>query len=349
MIEVIKDRDQWREQLSLTEHLDFYHTYDYHHLSKTENETPILIIYTNKKTRLALPLLLRNIENTDFKDAISVYGYAGILTLTMDNEFDKHQFHKELNSFFKQNKIVSVFSRLHPYLDHQETLLEGLGETTTLGKVVYIDLMDTLENQRKMYNKRMKTYLNKSRRLCTVIDSKSQNHIDAFIELYHENMKRVDADDSYFFDHSYFNRLMSSEGFTTKLMLCIDNESNTVVAGAVFIEKGKIVQYHLSGMDYDYFDLNAIKLIIDEMRIQTTRKGFEYLNLGGGRGSREDSLFHFKSSFSKNFREFKIWKYIVDQKAYTTLSEAHLGSTTADVVDDVEFFPAYRAKVKIEL
>lgn len=348
MIEVIKDRDQWRTQLSLTEHLDFYHTYDYHHLSKTENETPLLIIYTNGKTRLALPLLLRDIENTNYKDAISVYGYAGILTLNIDDTFDKQQFHKELNAYFKKNNIVSVFSRLHPYLDHQESLIEGMGEITTLGKVVYIDLNDTLENQRKMFNKRMKTYLNKARRLCTVIESTSQDHIDAFIELYHENMKKVDADDSYFFDYNYFERLLSSEGFITKLMLCVHNETNAVIAGALFIEKGKIVQYHLSGLDYEYFDLNAVKLIIDEMRIQATQNGFEFMNLGGGRGSREDSLFHFKSSFSKHFKEFKIWKYIVDPKVYTALSEAHLGSATPDVVDDIAFFPAYRSKINIE-
>ena len=349
MIEIIEDRKQWREQLSSVENLDFYHTYDYHQLSKKNDERPVLIKYTAPGTCLLLPLLLRNIENSEYKDAISVYGYAGILTSQIDDGFNTRRFHSLLNAYFNENKIISVFSRLHPYLAHQEDLLKGLGSITTLGKVVYIDLKDTVENQRKMFNKRMKTYLNKSRKICTVIESKSDEAIKTFIRLYHENMKRVDADDSYFFDKCYFERLFSSTGFTTRLMLCINNNTNTVIAGALFIEKGKIIQYHLSGLDYDYYDLNAVKLIIDEMRIKSTQQGFEYLNLGGGRGSREDSLFVFKHNFSKHYKEFKIWKYIVNQEVYESLTHAHLGNSYSNTCDSIQFFPAYRSNLKIHL
>jgi lipid II:glycine glycyltransferase (peptidoglycan interpeptide bridge formation enzyme) len=103
-----------------------------------------------------------------------------------------------------------------------------------------------------------------------------------------------------------------------------------------------MVQYHLSGLDDDYFDLNPIKLIIDEMRIQSTQQQFEFLNLGGGRGSKEDSLFTFKTSFSKHFKEFKIWKYVVNEKVYRTLVEKHLGTRSETEVSNDEFFPAYR-------
>lgn len=342
MIEVIKDKKQWVEQLSLVEHLDFYHTYDYHDLSKSEDELPILIKYTEGATSLVLPLLLRSIKNSNYKDATSVYGYAGILTLSLDAHFNKENFYKELNAFFNEHKIVTVFSRLHPYLKHQEMLLGGLGTITALGKVVYIDLKDTLENQKKMFNRRMKTYLNKSRKTCTVIESKGPAHLESFIHLYHENMKRVDADASYFFDKKYFDRMISSTDFSTKLMLCIYNETNTIIGGGLFIEKGKMVQYHLSGIDDDYFDLNPIKLIIDEVRIQCTQQGFEFLNLGGGRGSKEDSLFSFKTSFSKHVKEFKIWKYIVDKEAYKSLVEKHLGTYSETGIENGDFFPAYR-------
>lgn len=342
MIEVIKDKKQWVEQLSLIEHLDFHHTYDYHDLSKKEDELPILIKYTEGLTSLVLPLLLRTIKNSNYKDATSVYGYAGILTLSLDEHFNKEDFHKELNVLFNDLKIVSVFSRLHPYLEYQEILLGGLGTITALGKVVYIDLKDTLENQRNMFNRRMKTYLNKSRKTCTVIESKDSAHLESFIHLYYENMKRVDADASYFFDKTYFDRMMSSTDFNAKLMLCIHNETKAIIGGGLFIEKGKMVQYHLSGLDDDYFDLNPIKLIIDEVRIQCTQQEFEFLNLGGGRGSKEDSLFSFKTSFSKHFKEFKIWKYIVDEEVYKSLVEKHLGLYSETGVENSNFFPAYR-------
>ncbi|MGC1633638.1 MAG: peptidoglycan bridge formation glycyltransferase FemA/FemB family protein [Gelidibacter sp.] len=343
MIEVIKDGKQWNQQLSLIEHLDTYHTHEYHHITKNAGESPILIKYTDGRTSLFLPLLLRPIENSNYKDAISVYGYTGILTLSLDEHFNKKKFHNELNAFFNENKIISVFSRLHPFLNHQESLLEGLGTIVIRGKVVYIDLNTTLEDQIKLYHKRMKTYLNKSRTTCMVIESKLENDLDTFIDLYHQNMKRVDAEKNYYFDKSYFQQLMLSKEFTTKLTLCIHNETQTVVGGALFMKKGKFVQYHLSGFNEEYSALNPIKLLIDEERITSTNQGFEYLNLGGGRGSAEDSLFKFKLSFSNQVKEFKIWKYVVDENAYRMLVENHLECPLEVALKNTEFFPAYRS------
>lgn len=215
--------------------------------------------------------------------------------------------------------------------------------------MLYIDLKDTLENQKKMYCKRMKTYLNKSHRTCTVIESKSKNDLDAFINLYHQNMNRVDATKSCFFDYNYFYQICSSDEFNTKLMLCIHNDTNKIVADALFTKKGKIVQFHLSGLDENHFDLSVIKLIIDEMRIDSTNKQFDYLNLGGGRESIEDSLFAFKCNFSKHFKDFKIWKYVVDKKNYRELIEHHFELPMQTVVEDFDFFPAYRATKKSDV
>lgn len=347
MIEVIKDKSQWNAELSLIKHLDVYHTYDYHHISKNEDDIPILLKYTDGNTTLLLPLLFRPIENTGYNDATSVYGYAGLLTANIDKDFDKRNFQKELHEFFIENKIVSVFSRLHPYIKHQETPLEGLGSITALGQVVYIDLNDTLEDQRKMFNRRMKTYLNKSRKICTVIESKREDHLQTFMELYRDTMTRVNADKRYFFSDEYFKQLMSSKDFEAKLLLNIHNESQSMSGGALFLVKGNFVQYHLSALNEDFHDLNSIKLIIDEMRIKSTNSEFDYLNLGGGRGSNEDSLFAFKSNFSKKFKDFKIWKYIVNEKMYDILVQNHLKESTENEHIDPEFFPAYRSSVNI--
>ncbi|WP_299122815.1 peptidoglycan bridge formation glycyltransferase FemA/FemB family protein [uncultured Winogradskyella sp.] len=347
MIEVIKDKKGWREQIAMVKYSDFYHSYDYHHLSRNDDELPILIKYTDGLTSFLLPLMLRDIENTDYKDVTSVYGYAGILILNIEEGFKKENFQQELNTFFYNNNVVAVFSRLHPFLDDQETLHEGLGNITTLGKVVYKDLSDPLDKQRAEYNRRLKTYLNKSRKLCTVIDGTAEDHLEAFIELYIDNMKRVNADSSYFFSNDYFYKLMSSNDINTELLVCIHNETQKIIAGAFFIKTGNIVQYHLSGLSEDYFELNPIKLIIDEMRIRSTHEGYKYFNLGGGKDSKEDSLFKFKSGFSKNFRDFKIWKYVVNESVYRELTKKHLGKDSVTDLYNKEFFPAYRKKLPV--
>lgn len=347
MVKSIKGKIEWDEQLAMVDHHDFYHTYDYHHLSKNNDELPILIKYTDYKTTLILPLLIRAIENSDFKDATSVYGYAGLLALNIDEQFKKENFYNELNAFFNENKIISVFSRLHPFIEHQEKIHESLGKVIPYGKIVYKDLSDTLEVQRAKYNRRLKTYLNKSRKLCTVIEGKIDKHLDTFIHLYIENMKRVNANDSYFFDADYFYKLLSSKDINSELLLCKLDETQEIIAGAIFIKTGDMVQYHLSGLSEDYFKLNPIKLIIDEVRIRSTMEGFKYLNLGGGRGSKEDTLYKFKSSFSKDFKVFKLWKYIIDEDAYRMLSEKHLGKPLEDDDLYLGYFPAYRTQIEI--
>ena len=112
MIQIIKDKTTWNATVKLAEHSDFYHTYCYHELSKKENETPVLIKYKDEKSSVLLALLVKEIENTDYKDATSVYGYTGVLYLSDTSNFDNGNFRKELNEYFLDHKIVSVFSRL---------------------------------------------------------------------------------------------------------------------------------------------------------------------------------------------------------------------------------------------
>ena len=348
MIEAIKDKKVWKEQIALIANSDFYHTYDYHHLSKKDNEQPVLIKYKDNKASLLVPLLLRDIPNSNYKDATSVYGYAGPLVQHISENFNMGKFQTEFNDFLKANNIVSVFSRLHPFIEHQEDVLEGLGTVTALGKVVYIDLTDSIETQRAKYNRRLKTYLNKSRRSCTVIEGNVEEHLEAFIKLYHQNMERVEADDNYFFTDEYYREILSSNEYESELSICIHNESQEVIGASMFMKKGDIVQYHLSGLSEAHFELNPIKLILDEMRIKSTNEGYKYFNLGGGLGSNEDSLFRFKSSFSKEYKDFKIWKYIVNESVYEDLVSQMLGEDYNPDTFGTDYFPAYRATNKAE-
>lgn len=343
MIKIIRDDKDWNAQLALFKDKDFYHTYYYHYLSKKEGETPVLISYTQEEVVIAIPLLIRNIKNSDYKDAVSVYGYSGVLSSNIHEAFDVENFHKEIHEFFYQNKIVSIFSRLHPFLKDEERILKGLGNIITLGKVVYLDLTQTLENQRANFNRRLKTYLNKSRKLCTVVDTNTEDQIKEFIRLYQETMERVNAVDYFFFEDTYFHKLLSSKDFDASLKLCVHNETQTILGGAIFIKKGNIVQYHLSGRNAQNSDVDPIKLVIDAMRIEATEQGYTHFNLGGGRGSHEDSLFRFKSGFSKEFKEFKIWKYIVNECVYSELVEHHFEDYSDLNLENVSFFPAYRA------
>jgi len=339
-IEILTEKHDWDTLISVFDSLDFYHTYEYHNISKTANENPIIIKYTEGNILIALPLLIRKIENTNYQDATSVYGYSGPLSNIDSGNFDNTNFIESLKSLFIENRIVAVFSRLNPFVPFQESVLDGLGRVNFHGQIVNIDITEPLEIQRAKYNRRLKSYVNKARKQCTVKQATTDAEILEYIEIYYENMNRVNATQGYYFDKDYFYKLIEAKDFEKDILIAIDNESETIVAGAMFVKKNAIVQYHLSGIKEAYLHLNPIKLLIDEMRIMATEQGYKYFNLGGGLGAQEDSLFRFKSLFSKEFKEFKLWKYVVNQKVYDDLVDKN--TSFNDRTLNPNFFPAYR-------
>ena len=345
MPQIIEDAESWRKAISKFRSYDYYHTWDYHQLSKNEGEFPVLIYYEQKNTAIALPLLKRMIPGTDFFDLTSVYGYAGPLSHNLDSHFDNTAFKKELIAFMHKNKIVSVFSRLNPFIPFQDVVLKGIGEIKALGPIVNIELTEDLEIQRQNYSKTTKRYVNKLRRLCNVIKTSSKEDIATFIDLYNKTMKRVDAEEDYYFSEEYFYRFLESKEFLTDLLFVQLKDSGELICGAMMIKTNDIVQYHLSGTYSEYLNIAPLRLLIDETRIQATNEGYKFFNLGGGVGSQQDSLFYFKSSFSKEFRNFSVWKYVVNEEVYRDLCNKKRSEIEVKTLfDESSFFPLYRIK-----
>ena len=335
MIKIITQKQEWHEFLTNVDSYDFYHTYEYHIISNKEDEKPVLITYKENDSIIGLPLLIRRVFNTNYFDATSVYGYVGPIH-NINSDFNNNNFSKELNQYFIDQNIISVFSRLNPFIKNQNIVLNNLGTLTQLSKVVYIDLKKSLEDQKSVFSKTTKRYINKTRKSCSVKIGNSKKDIATFIELYYENMDRVKAKKFYYFNETYFYNFFNSQDFKTDILFAIHDETNEVISAAMMIKTNDIIQYHISGTKNDYLGLTPIRILIDEMRIKGTEQNYKYFNLGGGLGSTEDSLFNFKASFSKNFKDFKIWKYIVNQEIYNDLILEN------KISSDTDFFPLYR-------
>jgi hypothetical protein len=338
-LQTITDPGEWRNCLKEFNIYDFYHTYDYHQLSKKADEKAVLIQYKNNGTTIAMPLLLRAIPNTNFYDATSVYGYAGPLTNNPTADLDNSYFKEALAAYCEQHKIISIFSRLNPYIPRQEMVLRNMGHIETLGNVVNMDIKQTLEISRSNYSKSTKSRVNKARKQCYTKFAETEEEICAFVDIYHENMNRLEAGSEYYFDYNYFLEFFKSKDFETDIILVHHNETHEAIAGSMFVKTNGIVQFHLSGTKNDFLHIAPARVFLDEMRILATEQKQHYFNLGGGLGGNEDSLFEFKSSFSKDFKPFKLWKFIVDQKAYDQLCRS---LDALKLEQNPNFFPLYR-------
>lgn len=341
MIITITTKDHWDSFLTRMNSYDFYHTYDYHKLTVKDTESFRLLTYTKKEVCIAIPIIIRPIDGSLYYDATSVYGYAGPLENGINDEFINDDFISCLNTYLKKEKIISIFSRLNPFLNYQEKILKNVGLVDNMGPIVTIDLGLTAEEQQKQFSKTTKRYLKKTKKHCDIRYSKSESDLDTFMKLYYENMDRVNAKEEYYFTKEYFYNLLKSNSYNTQLIFATLKETGEIISGALFINAtNKVIQYHLSGTANKYLYLTPIRLFIDEIRIKANENNYNFLNLGGGLGSKDDNLFRFKSSFSNEYKMFKTWKYIVNKSAYEELCNTKNISIDEELYKG--FFPAYR-------
>lgn len=342
----------WQSVLNKSFQYDAYHLPSYHALAEERGEGQAhLFVYSEGPHFVALPLLLRKIETVPglaamggaWQDATSVYGYAGpvasspcLPALVLSN------FQVALCEALEKRHIVSVFSRLHP-LVAQRSFLLGLGDYVPQGETVSIDLTLPVDVQRARYRKDHKYGVNKLRRLgVTCLNDQEKDYLDEFIDIYYETMHRVNASSSYLFDHKYFERLVSAPDLNVELFVCL-LENKAICAGLFMLCDG-IVQFHLSGTRTEYYDLAPTKLLVDTVRLWAVEHQLHVFHLGGGVGSRQDSLFRFKAGFSDQRQEFAVWHWMLLPDVYDRLCQTKAewnkrhGSESA--IDG--FFPAYR-------
>lgn len=333
---ILKINDnKWSEIVNRSQAYDFYHTRSYHLLEKIN--CPVLFIVEFGFDFIGIPLIIREIPNSNYFDCTSAYGYCGPISNLHIEAISKHHvdgFQAALVSFFMDYKIVTAFSRLHPLISCGG-LFKDFGIVKNINQTVAIDLRMTTDDQKKQYRKSNKSEVNQLRRKgFEVVEGYSKEDIDAFISIYYETMTRVDATANYFFDHQYFYDFLSSKCFSNKLLLA--KKDSVIVAGAIFTISNTIMQYHLAGTKEEFIKQTPMKLIIDEARLLGNRLGLEFLHLGGGvGGSDDDSLFRFKAGFSDYRCQFQVWNYVVNQQLYDALCEGKNSKSS--------FFPLYRS------
>ncbi|MBR9853724.1 MAG: peptidoglycan bridge formation glycyltransferase FemA/FemB family protein [Algicola sp.] len=342
MFKVIIKEDEWNRAINSFEKKDFYHSYDYHQVCIKDNEVAKLLLYRSGETSIAFPLIIRPINGSGFFDATSVYGYAGPLIAGLPSHFNFQDWKEQMLDYFLDDKIISVFSSTNPFIDDQEQLLSNMGEIDSLGDIVYFDLKQS-KAHRKNYSKTTKRYINRNKELFDIREGGSEDDARQFLEIYYQSMKRVGASSQYYFKLPYFIKLIRNHSFfDARFVFAISKENGDVASGAFIIHtKNHIVQYHLSGTVDKYRHLSPIRGVIDYVRNKSQLDDYIFFNLGGGVGSKNDSLYDFKASFSKKTVPFKVWKYISNTEVYDQLCKIAMEKRSEEN-PNTNYFPTYR-------
>lgn len=328
----ISDKAEWENALSKAPLHDFYHTWEFHNISRLNGEgDPILFEVRLASGGMLFPLLARNIAGSPLRDLTSVYGYPSPLIYGEIDRAEIPCIWDDFTSHLYRLGYVSLFSRCHPLVTP-----EILGEEvySRSGRVVVIPLDRPEAEQTGEYRTNHKRDIRKLEQLgVSCRQGNSAQDLASFVNNYEATMQSLNAEPYYFFPDNYYREMLNSKSFDTRIYSCTLDE--TVICSGLFVFCGEFVQYHLGGTAPGFGCLAPTKLMFDTVRKDASRMGYKYLCLGGGHGCHEDSLFQFKAGFSKHIEDFRTIRIIINPNEYESLAR--------EISAQTNFFPKYRA------
>jgi len=282
---------------------------------------------------LLAPLVVREVPGGDGLDAVSPYGYPGIVPpppppnaeCKVDAPMGGSTFHSALGVKevdFSATGLVSAFVR--------HTLGEPPLAGSTPRNVVQIADPELPPKSRGSDRNR----INKNRRagyeaLVVPGAETSATQRAGFLAAYEQTMRRTGAAERYFFGAAYFDRILESDRTWLALALAPGGE---VAAASLAARSDGFLHYYLSGSADAQLRDSPMKNIVAALIEHAAGLGLP-LNLGGGI-SHGDALEEFKRGFANREQPWFTSEVVCDPEAYERLSAGR--SATG-------FFPAYRA------
>lgn len=300
---------------------------EYYKLSEFNGEGSFdFFVFSDNGRHAVYPFLKNEIlgyksaPNGGYYDIQSAYGYGGIITNSYEDDFRK-LFFENFEIYCSQNNIVAEFIRFNPLLGNSDFSSSKMSLYEDRNTIV-IDLsLGYDEIFHSSYTSKARNVIRKARKIgyrFSVNINPNLRLIERFYEIYSETMKRVKAEEFYLFSLEYFIeffRLLTDSAF---LALVYNNEDE-IICASIYLRHSNFLHYHLSGRVQNS-DNSVNNFMIDEAVKFGITTGAKQLHLGGGlTNDRNDRLFKFKASFSKEMRVFKFGTRVYDKELYERL------------------------------
>ncbi|WIM94225.1 GNAT family N-acetyltransferase [Actinoplanes oblitus] len=329
---------EWKETLQHVAH-DMYHVPDYVVLdARLYGGAPAAFHFERGARRLLIPLIVREIPGSELRDALSPYGYPGPVSdaAPSDTLFWRAAC-AALIETLRQAGIISVFVRMHPLLNAPSPVLGEAGALVRHGETVSMDLTIGVEEMWSQTRSDHRNHINRAKRAGTRVVFDDWGRLAEWVEVYHDNMRRVGAADYYFFTYEHLAALHDAVG--DRMHLAVALEGDEVVGGNTFFEYDGIATGYVSSTRRAR-GRYADELLYDSVRRWCKERGARVFHLGGGKGGANDSLFSYKAGFSPRRHPFHTWRVVADPAAYESLVlDRRPGADPADLSST---FPSYR-------
>jgi Acetyltransferase (GNAT) domain len=276
---------------------------------------------------LVAPLIVREIPGETELDAISPYGYPGLVSASDIDHTRSGSMSDGLDPAavdWSPTGLVSIFLR-HALADPPP--LAGAEERNV------VQIADPALPPKRRSSDRNR--INKNCRLGygvevvpgpeTLADQRA-----GFLAAYEQTMRRAGAAERYFFGAAYFDRILESGRSWLALAYAPSGET---AAASIAVHSDGFLHYYLSGSADAWLPDSPMKNLVAALAEFSAEHGLP-LNLGGGL-SRGDALEEFKRGFANREQPWRSSQIVCDAEAYARLSAGR---------DEGGFFPAYRAR-----
>lgn len=339
----ITESEKWDEVVRSFACHDIYYLSGYVKAFQIHGDgQPMLFYYVDTDVRGINVVMKRDIADDPFFsdkisrdtmfDFITPYGYGGWL---IEGSGSPEALFSAYEEWCANRNVVSEFVRYHPVLHNAEVTqlfydMVKLGNTiamdTTTQDVIWANLTSKNRNMvRKAQKSGVKIYHGQFPAIYRT-----------FREIYNLTMDSDNAKPYYYFSEEFYDSICNDLPEEAQVFWA-EYEGKTIATSIMLSANGHM-SYHLSGSLREYQYLAPTNLLLYKAALWGCRNGCRSLHLGGGVGSKEDSLFKFKSSFNRNERlQFAIGKKVFLPDAYNELT------TMKNLAEAGGFFPGYRA------
>lgn len=342
-----QQKEEWNKIINRFHHKDVYHLLPYSEVFMNYGDgIPYLFYYEDEYGKVANIFFKRDIskieklkgviESKKLFDITTPYGYGGPIYEGTDIPNLAKNYSKKFNEYCIENNIVSEFIRFDPLIDNHKFLKEYY-DVVPVRTTVYVDLSKGLDYIWKDFKGRNRNDIRKAIKSGVKIKfGREENMITSFKKLYKETMKRNNACDYYYFNNKFFSDTL--EKLKDNSIIFIAEVEDKVIAASIILYTEEFVHYHLGGSLKEYGNLCANALMLYEVIKWGCNNNKKIFHLGGGYLGDNDSLFGFKSKFSKSNRySFFIGRKIFNEDKYKYLAEITNSS------EEKGYFPIYRA------
>lgn len=317
--------EEWDDILSSfpKDKQDIYYTKKYLSLYENEKNIALCAVCREGDKIMLMPYLRGKIQ--DYYDFETAYGYGGPIANIDEIEWSNKAFCC-IYDFLKNSNYLCGFTRFHPLIGNEkfapvtseERGIQVLYDRQTIA-------IDTSKSPEEIWTKQISS---KNRNMIRKAEKNQLEYraeydfgsYDEFIQLYNTTMKRLHADDFYFFDRNYYYKL--KDALLGNAFLGTVRKDGKLICAAIFMYSELYGHYHLEGSDRDYSSLGANNYLLWKVACEMHELGVLKFHLGGGTSpALDDSLYKFKRAFSGNEKHFHIGKEIFMPEEYEKICE----------------------------